>query len=93
MSFLLHWTASANRDMVRLHDFLKQDDPRAAARIMKHLVASAKSLLIHPQLGNPLEEFTPRNVRHLIVQDYELRYELSGDNIYILRLWHCREDR
>jgi hypothetical protein len=29
----------------------------------------------------------------LIVGQYELRYEIVDDMIYILRLWHTREDR
>ena len=35
----------------------------------------------------------PRDVRRVIVGDYELRYEVTENLIYILRLWHAREDR
>ncbi|MER0215691.1 MAG: type II toxin-antitoxin system RelE/ParE family toxin [Nitrosomonas sp.] len=47
----------------------------------------------YPQLGVKLEEFLPRDVRRMIIGDYELRYELTDEAIYILRLWHGREDR
>lgn len=89
----LKWTSSAQRDLERLHDFLAPVNPRAAARIVQQLVAGAGQLLTYPQLGVPLEEFAPRDVRRVIVGDYELRYELSDAGIYILRLWHTREDR
>jgi hypothetical protein len=29
----------------------------------------------------------------LVVGQYELRYEIAEDTIFILRLWHTREDR
>ena len=45
------------------------------------------------QLGAAVDGFSPRNVRHLFVGDYELRYELAEPFIYVLRLWHTREDR
>jgi hypothetical protein len=45
------------------------------------------------ELGVRLEEFAPRDVRRVIVGDYELRYEVTEAAIYILRLWHTREDR
>jgi len=90
---ILQWTTSANRDLVRLYDFLYPLNPRAAARIVQQLVAAAEQLLTYPQLGECLTEFVPRDVRRLNVGDYELRYELMDATISILRLWHCREDR
>lgn len=32
-------------------------------------------------------------MRRVIVGGYELRYELTEVRLYILRLWHTREDR
>jgi plasmid stabilization system protein ParE len=90
---VLQWTTSANRDLVRLHAFLNPLAPRAAAQIVQQLVAAAEQLLTYPQLGERITAFAPRDVRRLIVGDYELRYELADTTITILRLWHCREDR
>ena len=89
----LKWTNSAQRDLARLHDFLAPVNPRAAAKIVQQLVGGAGRLVTYPQLGVQLEEFAPRDVRRVIVGDYELRYEVTGTAIYILRLWHAREDR
>ena len=89
----LIWTVSAERDLVRIHAFLAPVNPPAAAKVIKQLVASAEQLLSYPQLGVALEEFAPRDVRRVIVSDYELRYEVTEKLIYILRLWHAREDR
>lgn len=89
----LKWTASAERDLVRIHAFLAPVNPPAAAKAVKQLVAGAEQLLSCLQLGAALEEFAPREVRRVIVGDYELRYEVTGNLIYILRLWHAREDR
>lgn len=89
----LKWTVSAQRDLVRVHAFLEAVNSAAAAKMIKQLVAGAERLLTYPQLGVSLEEFAPRDVRYIIVGDYELRYEVTENVIYILRIWHTREDR
>jgi plasmid stabilization system protein ParE len=89
----LKWTTSAQRDLVRLHIFLASVNPRAAAQVVHQLVSGAEQLLTFPQLGVPLDEFAPRDVRRVIIGDYEMRYEYTPTTIYILRLWHAREDR
>jgi plasmid stabilization system protein ParE len=89
----LKWTTSAERDLVRLHAFLASVNPRAAAQVVQQLVAGAEQLLTYSHLGVSLEEFAPRDVRRFIIGDYEMRYEVADAAIYILRLWHGREDR
>lgn len=89
----LQWTASALADITRLYDFLAPLNQAAAARTVQSLTAAPNSLLSNPYIGKRLEEFAPREVRRLIVGQYELRYELAETTIYILRLWHTREDR
>jgi hypothetical protein len=40
-----------------------------------------------------MERYWPREVRRLIVGQYEILYELSETVVLILRVWHTREDR
>ena len=89
----LEWTNKALSDLARLHDFLAPVNRRAAARAIQRLVTAPSKLLEHPRLGERLEEFSPREVRRLLVDRYEIRYEISRDTIYVLRVWHTREDR
>ena len=89
----LRWTSHANADLVRLHEFLQPLNPPAAARVVRQLVAAAKRIPRHPRLGTRLHEFDPREVRRVIVGDYEIRYELSGTDMFVLRIFHVREDR
>ncbi len=93
MTMRVRWLSASRRDVVRLHAFLKDVSPRTATRIPEMLNAAAKALPEFPQKGLRLEDFLPRDVRALIIGDYELRYELAGGEIIILRIWHTREDR
>ena len=87
------WTSKALGDLARLHAFLAPVNPRAAAVVVQKLSAAPQVLLTQPRIGAPLPEFAPRDVRRLIVGDYELRYELAGEVAFVVRLWHVREER
>jgi plasmid stabilization system protein ParE len=89
----LKWTSRALSDLVRLYEFLASVDIRAAAQTIQALSAAPRGLLTHPRIGEKLEEFEPREVRRIIVGNYEMRYEIQASTIYMLRLWHTREDR
>jgi plasmid stabilization system protein ParE len=89
----LKWTSRAHSDLVRLYEFVESANPAVAVRIVRHLVAGARRIPAHPRLGAQLQEFLPREVRKVIVGDYEIRYELADTDVFILRIFHAREDR
>jgi plasmid stabilization system protein ParE len=89
----LKWTGKALSDLARLYDFLAPASKTAAARTVQSLAAAPVRLLDQPRIGEKLEEFDPREVRRLQVGRYELRYEIRESTLYVLRLWHTREDR
>jgi len=89
----LKWTSKALDDLARLYEFLAAVNKPAAARTVQLLTAAPTRLLEQPYIGEKLEEFEPREVRRILVGRYEMRYEIQDTAIYILRLWHTREDR
>ena len=89
----LKWLPASRRDLQRLYDFLFGVNPLAAARRIDQILDTTEKLLDQPRLGHVLEGMQPNDVRAWIVGDYEVRYEIDGDTIVILRIWHTREDR
>lgn len=89
----LKWTSKALSDLARLHEFLAIANRAAAAKTVRALVAGPQILTTNPRIGERLEEFSPREVRRILVGSYEMRYELQGQTAFILRIWHTKEDR
>jgi plasmid stabilization system protein ParE len=87
------WTSKALSDLVRLHEFLVPVNKLAAAQTVQSLASAPTSLIKNPRIGEKLEEFEPREVRRVLVGNYELRYEIHKSTIFIVRLWHTREER
>lgn len=90
---MIKWTTSAERDIVKIYDFLVHSNPRAAVQTVKLLIEGIEKIDAFPQLGIRLDDFRPREVRRIIIGDYEIRYELTKNAIFVLRLWHAREYR
>ena len=89
----LRWSTSARADLARLHEFLEPVNPRAAALAVRQLVAGTKRIPARPRLGQRLRGFAGREVRRILIGDYEIRYELAGRDVFVLRIFHTREDR
>ena len=89
----VQWARKGLSDLVRLHEFLSPVNPQAAAKVVQALVRAANRLEAHPRIGTRLDQFEPRELRRLIVSQYELRYEIRDSTVFVLRLWHTREKR
>ena len=89
----INWANKALQDITRLYEFLQPVNQPAAAKVVQSLTQAPDKLLVHPRLGVQLDEFELREVRQLLVGDYEMRYEIVAGDIFILRIWHVREDR
>lgn len=89
----LKWSKKAVSDIGRLYEFLEAVDKGAAVRTVQMLTVAPTKLLTNPRIGEKVEEFSPREVRRFLIGHYEMRYEIRSNTIYVLRLWHTRENR
>jgi len=89
----LKWTSKALSDLARLYEFLAMTNKPAAVRAVQALTQAPTILLANPRIGEQLFQFEPREVRRILVGEHEVRYEIIDSIIYVLRLWHTRENR
>ena len=89
----LKWTSKAVSDLARLYEFLALVNKQAAVHTVKQLISAPTRLVTQPRIGEKLDEFDPREVRRILIGHYEMRYEVQQSALYILRIWHTREDR
>ena len=89
----LRWTRAAHADLIRIHEFLASVDEPAAARAVQAVVARVRRIPQQPRLGEQLTGFDDREVRRVLARGYEIRYEVVASDLYVLRIFHTREDR
>lgn len=90
---IFEWTVPARDDVIRLYNFLAIKNEPAAAKVVRSLVDAPTTLLLNPRRGEIVVDYEPREVRRCIVGSYEMHYELKGDSLIILCIWHQREER
>lgn len=89
----LKWSSKALADLARLYEFMAPVNKPAAARAVQALTKAPTTLLSNPRMGEQLFQFEPHEVRRILVGEYEIRYQIQDSILYVLRLWHTREDR
>ena len=88
----LIFSRAAVLDLVRLREFIAKHNPDAAKRVSRRLRGAIKGLVNNPQIGRPVPDL-PGEIRELIFGKYVVRYEVRTNSLYVLRLWHAKEDR
>ncbi len=80
-------------DLIRLREFIEIKNPQAAQKIALSLNEGISQLKSFPFLGVEVELAPePEKIRDLIVGNYIARYLIHSNQIYILRIWHHKEE-
>ena len=88
----LIFSRASVHDLVRLREFIAKHNPDAAQRVSKRLRGAIKGLVNNPQIGRPVPDL-PGEIRELIFGQYIARYEVRANSLYVLRIWHGKENR
>ncbi|WP_405041359.1 type II toxin-antitoxin system RelE/ParE family toxin [Phenylobacterium sp.] len=87
-------SASAQRDLARLPEFLAPRTAVVAARARAALVSALDSLGELPRRGRPLDRGGLREVFVSFGRDgYVFRYRASENEVFVTRIFHARERR
>ena len=90
----ISYAPEAIRDLKRLREFIENKNPQAAQRIAKVILEGIMQLKSFPYIGVEVEEApNPEIIRDLIMGNYIARYLIHVNEIYILRVWHHKEER
>jgi addiction module RelE/StbE family toxin len=74
-------------DLEEIADYISQDNPESARRMVKRLWTAVKSLAVQPEIGRPGRI---HGTRELIVSNtpFVVPYRVVGSEIEILRILH-----
>ena len=90
----LSYSREAISDLIRLREFIASKNPEAAQRIAKSIRKGISQLKTFSYLGMEVEMAPdPEMIRDLIIGNYIARYLIHQKKVYILRVWHHKEER
>jgi plasmid stabilization system protein ParE len=80
-------------DLQRVVEFVEVKNLYTARRIAIDLQEGVFKLKQFPQIGLPvIKAPDSEKIRDLYVSDYTVRYLITDETIYILRVWHNKEN-
>ena len=90
----VRYSPEAVGDLLRLREFIEFKNPRAAQKAATTIMKGVAQLKEFPLLGTKVERSpNPESVRDLVIGNYLARYLVHETEIYVLRIWHHKEDR
>lgn len=90
----VYYSKEAINDLARLREFIEVNNPLAAQQAAESIKKGISQLKEFPRLGIKVESAPdPEIIRDLIIGSYLSRYLITDQIIYILRIWHHKEDR
>lgn len=90
MGYAVVLARSAEADLEAIVSYVARDNPQAALRLGRALVASLRSLESFPQLGRVVPEFNQESLREIVRRPYRIIYRvnLAAERIEVIRFWH-----
>ena len=90
------WLEEANEDMEELYNYYAEKSINTAVRIYNGILEEADILIHHPTLASVeqlLDNFA-KTYHSLVVSKgrYKLVYTVENSNIYIVRVWNCKQE-
>lgn len=85
----LRWTAEAQLWLQEIHQYIAQDNSKAAAEVVQGIYQRAQVLADFPQIGHRHDALPGAEVRVLLYGHYRIAYRIKpSDDIDILGVFH-----
>ena len=89
----IKYSPEAVTDLQRVVEFVENKNLFAARRLAIDLQEAVEKLKQFPEIGLPvMNSPDPAKIRDLFINDYTVRYLITDEVIYILRIWHDKEN-
>lgn len=84
----VHWSARAEQDLDRIHDFIALDSPLYAIRTVDRMTARSRQIAAFPHSGRRVPGFDDTDLREVFVGPYRIIYRIDPDSILVVTVVH-----
>jgi len=83
------WTSEAERWLGVIYDYIAEDNPDAAIKVVNGIYSKAQILLEQPNIGYSYEHELEEEIRILLYGHYRITYLINSSNdIVVLGVFH-----
>jgi len=85
----INWTDEAVFWLKDIHDYISQDNPKIAKKVINEIFTKTQILSTFPKIGYPYENDTNNEIRILLYGHYRIAYLIKDEvSIDILGVFH-----
>jgi toxin ParE1/3/4 len=84
----VHWTDTAEAHLDAIHDYIAQNSPEYAKRIVDRLTRKSQQIGKFPFSGRRVPEYDIDQIREVIEGSYRIIYYIKSDQIDVLAVIH-----
>lgn len=89
----VNWTLKAQKALDSIYDYIHQEAPYYAQKVVQEIIHSADRLDKFPLSGRPVPEAEREDIREIILQNYRIIYWVMNEQrIDILTVIHGSRD-
>jgi len=77
-------------DLDEIWDFIAEDNPTAADRLIAEILSAINQLVSFPKQGHKRPDLTSRPLRFTLVREYLIAYAPDEDALWVVAVMHGR---
>ncbi|HZF32714.1 MAG TPA: type II toxin-antitoxin system RelE/ParE family toxin [Candidatus Angelobacter sp.] len=85
---IVQWTATAVRHLTSIHDYIAQDSPIYARRVVDRLTRRSQQIVLFPLSGRVVPEHGSESIREIIEPPYRIIYRIHRDRVDVVAVVH-----
>ena len=93
--FEVIWSITAERDLLNIVEYIAQDSPANALKILQNITTKAKNLYQNPLRGRIIPELQSQGIYHyreLIIKPWRVMYKVAEKKVYVLSVIDSRQN-
>jgi len=88
----VHWTDTAQRHLDAIYQYIAQDSPSYALRMVDRLTRRSQQIGEFPLSGHTVPEYESNQIREVIEGPYRIIYHVKPDQVDVLAVIHGAQD-
>jgi toxin ParE1/3/4 len=87
----VHWTDRATSRLKLTHDYIAQNSPLVAKKVVERIVIRSRQIGGFPQSGRAVPEYRRDDPREVLERPYRIIYRVLPNRIDVITLMHYRQ--
>ena len=84
----VHWTNTAIEHLLAIYEYIAQDSPRYAQRMVDRITRRSEQIAAFPRSGTIVAEYDISDIREVLEKPYRIIYRIKSDQIDVLAVVH-----